>query len=444
LIEPTGLTVTEEPAAADALVWLDPHDVEGLAAALAAGPGIRWVQLPSAGVDRLIESGIIASGIITGGGRGGRTWTAAKGVYAEPVAEHALALLLAGLRDLDDRARATTWGDRTGRTLFGARVAILGAGGIAQALLRLLEPFRVDATLVRRQAEPGAGGAGTGGGGVDGGGRVDDDGRRGVDGSDAGSGDRLGGQDGLKGSAGAVGAEGRAVDIGAVGPGARAVDGSDMAVGAGASVHVDALGAGAGAVGMGTAGVGTAAVDPVGMEPGRMDAGGLGAAAVPVGVAHGGDGSSGGDGLGLGMGPGVSRVVGLADLHAVLAEADAVVLALALTPETIGVIAEPELRAMRDDAWLVNVARGPHIVTDDLVRALHKGWIGGAALDVTDPEPLPDGHPLWAAPNCLITPHSACPEALAGPHLTARIAENARRFAAGQELLGPVDTEHGY
>ena len=58
-----------------------------------------------------------------------------------------------------------------------------------------------------------------------------------------------------------------------------------------------------------------------------------------------------------------------------------------------------------DDAWIVNVARGGHIVTDDLVSALTRHSIGGAALDVTDPEPLPDGHPLWSLPNCLITPH---------------------------------------
>ena len=79
--------------------------------------------------------------------------------------------------------------------------------------------------------------------------------------------------------------------------------------------------------------------------------------------------------------------------------------ALALTPETEGLIAADELALMEDHAWLVNVARGRHVVTDDLVAALRDGVIGGAGLDVTDPEPLPPGHPLWTLPNCIITPH---------------------------------------
>ena len=70
---------------------------------------------------------------------------------------------------------------------------------------------------------------------------------------------------------------------------------------------------------------------------------------------------------------------------------------------------------MESHAWLVNVARGGHVVTDDLVAALREGCIGGAALDVTDPEPLPDGHPLWDLPNCVITPHTANTLAMARP-----------------------------
>ena len=85
--------------------------------------------------------------------------------------------------------------------------------------------------------------------------------------------------------------------------------------------------------------------------------------------------------------------------------ADLVVLALALTPETEGIIGADELQLMEDHAWLINVARGRHVVTDDLVDALRDGVIGGAGLDVTDPEPLPPDHPLWSLPNCLITPH---------------------------------------
>jgi hypothetical protein len=80
---------------------------------------------------------------------------------------------------------------------------------------------------------------------------------------------------------------------------------------------------------------------------------------------------------------------------------------LALTPGTRKLIGRAELAAMERDAWLVNVARGAVVDTEALVDALRSGQIGGAALDVTDPEPLPDGHPLWDLPNCLITPHTA-------------------------------------
>ena len=76
--------------------------------------------------------------------------------------------------------------------------------------------------------------------------------------------------------------------------------------------------------------------------------------------------------------------------------ADLVVLALALTPETEGLFGRDEFEMMEDHAWIVNVARGRHIITDHLVEALQRRTIGGAGLDVTDPEPLPDGHPLWA------------------------------------------------
>ncbi len=78
---------------------------------------------------------------------------------------------------------------------------------------------------------------------------------------------------------------------------------------------------------------------------------------------------------------------------------------LALTPETDGLFGRDEFEMMEDDAWIVNVARGRHIITDHLVEALQNNTIGGAALDVTDPEPLPDGHALWSLPNCIITPH---------------------------------------
>jgi phosphoglycerate dehydrogenase-like enzyme len=99
---------------------------------------------------------------------------------------------------------------------------------------------------------------------------------------------------------------------------------------------------------------------------------------------------------------------------------------------------------MDRQAWLVNVARGALVDTAALVAALRAGQIGGAALDVTDPEPLPDGHPLWDLPNCLITPHTADTEQMTEPLLAARIAENVRRLAAGRELEGLVDPDLGY
>jgi len=121
-----------------------------------------------------------------------------------------------------------------------------------------------------------------------------------------------------------------------------------------------------------------------------------------------------------------------------------VFLALALTPETERIIGAAELDAMRGDAWLVNVARGRHVDTEALVTALRSGAIGGAALDVTDPEPLPDGHPLWDLPNCIITPHTADTPEMAERMLARRIEENVARFAAGEPLVGLIDTAAGY
>ncbi len=88
-----------------------------------------------------------------------------------------------------------------------------------------------------------------------------------------------------------------------------------------------------------------------------------------------------------------------------LAESNFLSLHVPLTPETRGMVGEAALRRMKPTAYLVNMARGPVVQTEALVRALREGWIAGAALDVTDPEPLPPEHPLYRLPNCLITPH---------------------------------------
>ena len=142
--------------------------------------------------------------------------------------------------------------------------------------------------------------------------------------------------------------------------------------------------------------------------------------------------------------PGVDRVVGPDSLHDALGDADVVVVALALTPETVGIIDAAALAAMAPHAWLVNVGRGGHVVTDDLMDALAAGTIGGAALDVTDPEPLPEGHPLWSMGNCLITPHVGNTPEMGLELLARRVTENVRRYIAGEELLGPVDVDLGY
>ncbi len=277
-----------DPGDADALVWADPANAPALGALLDAdASAVRWVQLPWAGIEPYVDVVRVHAD---------RVWTCGKGIYAEPVAEHALTLLLAGLRGLSDYARASSWTGPQGTNLLGGKVVILGGGGITTSLLRLLEPFGADVTVVRRRAEPM--------------------------------------------------------------PGARVVT--------------------------------TEALD------GALD-GAIG-----------------------------------------------VVVALALTPETVGIIGAPQLARMSERGWLVNVGRGKHVVTDDLVAALHAGTIGGAALDVTDPEPLPDDHPLWRAPHCIITPHVANTPEMALPLLSARITENVQRWIRDEPLLGLVDAEAGY
>ncbi len=283
-----GGTVVEVSDSPDALVWLDPVDVSGLADRLALAPHVRWVQLPFAGVERVAEYGLLDTV---------RIWTCAKGSYAEPVAEHALALGLAGLRHLPTRIAARTWGVPAGTSLFDQRVTILGGGGITGVLVELLAPFRVEVTVVRRRPEP--------------------------------------------------------------------------------------------------------------------------------------------------M-PGVARTVPATEFAEVLPGALLVILALALTPETTGIIGAPELALMDDSAWLVNVARGRHVDTGALVTALQQGSIAGAALDVTDPEPLADGHPLWDLDNCIITPHTADTIEMVLPLLAERIRTNVSRFASDEPLAGLVDTEAGY
>lgn len=274
------------PAEAEALVWAGFDDRDALSAVLASSPNATWVQLPWAGIETFVD--LLDDDHV---------WTCGKGVYADPVAEIALALGLAGLRSIHTYSAATTWTEERGINLLGARVTIVGGGGIAESLIRLLQPFECHITVVR--------------------------------------------------------------------PTVQLMDG----------------------------------VDDV-LEPDRL------ADALPG--------------------------------------ADLVVLALALTPETVGLIGADELGLMESHAWIVNVARGRHIVTDELVDALRRGVIGGAGLEVTDPEPLPDGHPLWTLENCVITPHTGTTSDMANPLLARRVRRNVSRFAAGRELIGLVDVRAGY
>ena len=125
-------------------------------------------------------------------------------------------------------------------------------------------------------------------------------------------------------------------------------------------------------------------------------------------------------------------------------QADHFVVCAPATEDTRHLIGAPELWVMKSHSWIVNIARGSLIDTEALVQALAGGIIGGAALDVTDPEPLPNGHPLWASPHVLITPHVANPPSAMARDLAERVQENVRRFAAGEELLAPVNLDAGY
>lgn len=142
--------------------------------------------------------------------------------------------------------------------------------------------------------------------------------------------------------------------------------------------------------------------------------------------------------------PGAERTVKVDSLDEVLGFADFVAIAAAATPETYRMFNAARFEVMKDDAWLINVARGSLVDTDELVTALRQGTIGGAALDVTDPEPLPDGHPLFDLDNAIITPHVANTWDMALPELAGLVERNVRAFGRGDPLEGLVDPALGY
>jgi phosphoglycerate dehydrogenase-like enzyme len=276
----------------DGLVWTDSQSPEELGEILDSHPNLRWVQLPFAGVDNFREvfSNVLSSSRDV-------AFSSAKGAYREPVAEHALTLALALARVLPERIRAQSWGPKIAASLYDANVVIVGGGGIAEELIRLLQPFRSRITVVRR-------------------------------------------------------------------------------------------------------------------SPREM--------------------------------PGVGHIVPLAGLDAELPNADFVFLAAALTDETAGLFNASRFGLMKPTAYLINIARGAMVVSNALERALIEGLIAGAGIDVTDPEPLPDGHFLWSAPNLIITPHTADTPEMCVRLLSARIVENVSALKAEKPLSGLVNLKLGY
>jgi len=131
-------------------------------------------------------------------------------------------------------------------------------------------------------------------------------------------------------------------------------------------------------------------------------------------------------------------VYGFDEFHEAVADAEYVVLACPLTDATRGLVDAEALKTMRPDAVLINISRGPVVDTDALVSSLRNNRIRGAALDVTDPEPLPEDHPLWGLGNVTITPHNAGHT----PHYYDRVADilagNLDRLDAGEELENQV------
>lgn len=142
--------------------------------------------------------------------------------------------------------------------------------------------------------------------------------------------------------------------------------------------------------------------------------------------------------------PGAKRTVAMSEAQDVWSEADYFVLIAPLTKQTHHLVNAEVLRAMKPNAVVVNVGRGPLIDTEALTKALQDGTIAGAGLDVTDPEPLPEDHPLWQMDRCLITPHTAnIPR-----YMQARVGELTRRnweaLQEGRPLPTQIDVEEGY
>ena len=138
------------------------------------------------------------------------------------------------------------------------------------------------------------------------------------------------------------------------------------------------------------------------------------------------------------------RVYARADLHAMLAECDFVVMTAPFTPETADMLGEAEFRAMKKTAFYICFSRGGVANDAVLLRALNEGWIGGAGLDAHGVEPLPPDSPFWDLENTIITPHNGASTRATGRRGFEIFAENLRRLMAGGDLMNLVDKGAGY
>ena len=144
-------------------------------------------------------------------------------------------------------------------------------------------------------------------------------------------------------------------------------------------------------------------------------------------------------------GPEYVDYVGLShELNELAARADVVINTVPLTDQTRGIFNAAFFDVMKPEGFFISVGRGGSTVTDDLVAALKSGSIGGAGLDVTDPEPLPEGHPLWTTPRVIITPHTAGRSDKGRDRLYLMVKENLRRYVNGDPMLSVVDIAKGY
>ena len=144
-------------------------------------------------------------------------------------------------------------------------------------------------------------------------------------------------------------------------------------------------------------------------------------------------------------GPAFVDYVGLPnELHKLAAEADVVVNTTPLTAKTKGMFDRRYFRSMKPGAYFINVGRGKSVVTADLIDALNTGHLGGTALDVQDPEPLPANHPLWRAKNIIITPHISAGSDRQMQRYWLVVRENLRRYVNGERMLNVVNLKRGY